>query len=84
MDAAVTGTLPPRQEPWTLPDRGTMGVIFLIVTETALFTIFVVAYVVYIGKSLSGPYPRMFSTSPSSPAFVFCPAAPLSCLRRWP
>src|ERR1700722_16096834 len=35
-----------------------MGVIFLIVTETALFTIFVVAYVVYIGKSLAGPYPK--------------------------
>ena len=35
-----------------------MGVIFLIVTETALFTIFVVAYLVYTGKSLAGPYPK--------------------------
>jgi cytochrome c oxidase subunit 3/cytochrome o ubiquinol oxidase subunit 3 len=35
-----------------------MGIIFLIVTETALFTIFVVAYLVYIGKSLTGPYPK--------------------------
>jgi cytochrome c oxidase subunit 3/cytochrome o ubiquinol oxidase subunit 3 len=43
---------------WRLPDRGTMGVIFLIVTESALFTIFVVAYVVYIGRSLGGPYPK--------------------------
>jgi cytochrome c oxidase subunit 3/cytochrome o ubiquinol oxidase subunit 3 len=30
----------------------------LIVAETAIFTIFVVAYLFYIGKSLSGPTPR--------------------------
>lgn len=58
MDVTLTENLPPRQGEWTLPDRGTMGVIFLIVTETALFTIFVVAYVVYIGKSLNGPFPK--------------------------
>lgn len=46
------------QAEWRLPDRGSMGIIFLIVTEMALFTIFVVAYVVYIGKSLTGPYPK--------------------------
>ncbi len=46
------------QAEWRLPDRGSMGIIFLIVTESALFTIFVVAYVVYIGKSLTGPYPK--------------------------
>jgi cytochrome c oxidase subunit 3/cytochrome o ubiquinol oxidase subunit 3 len=43
---------------WKLPDRGTIGVIFLIITESALFTIFVVAYLVYNGKSLTGPYPK--------------------------
>ena len=32
--------------------------IALIVTETAFFTIFVTAYVYYIGKSLTPPYPR--------------------------
>jgi len=57
MDAVLTETAAPPAE-WKLPDRGTMGIIFLIVTETALFTIFVVAYLVYIGKSLSGPYPK--------------------------
>jgi cytochrome c oxidase subunit 3/cytochrome o ubiquinol oxidase subunit 3 len=41
-----------------MPDRGAVGVAFLIVTETVLFTIFVVAYLVYIGKSLSGPMPK--------------------------
>jgi cytochrome c oxidase subunit 3/cytochrome o ubiquinol oxidase subunit 3 len=30
----------------------------MILTESALFTIFVVAYLYYIGKSLTGPYPR--------------------------
>ncbi|MGI8959741.1 MAG: cytochrome c oxidase subunit 3 [Bryobacteraceae bacterium] len=43
---------------WNLPDRGTIGVIFLILTETALFLMFVVVYLVYIGKSLNGPYPK--------------------------
>ena len=42
---------------WTLPSRGRVGMVGLIVTESALFSIFVVAYLFYIGKSLSGPYP---------------------------
>jgi cytochrome c oxidase subunit 3/cytochrome o ubiquinol oxidase subunit 3 len=54
---AQTVALPMESE-WKLPDRGTIGIIFLIITESALFTIFVVAYLVYIGKSLSGPYPK--------------------------
>lgn len=41
-----------------MPDRGRVGVICLITTETALFTIFVVAYLFYIGKSLTGPFPK--------------------------
>lgn len=43
---------------WKLPDRGAVGISFLIITETALFTIFVVAYLVYIGRSVSGPQPK--------------------------
>src|SRR5579875_672173 len=43
---------------WTLPDRGTVGIIFLIVTESALFAIFVATYLIYIGKSPVGPYPK--------------------------
>ena len=42
---------------WTLPDRGRVAVLCLFTTEFALFTIFVVAYVFYIGKSLTGPTP---------------------------
>ncbi len=40
------------------PSRGTVGIACLILTESALFIIFVVAYVFYLGKSLSGPTPH--------------------------
>lgn len=43
---------------WRLPSRLKVAVICLIVTESAMFTIFVVAYLYYIGKSLVGPYPK--------------------------
>ncbi len=43
--------------PWTLPYRGTVGMACLIVAESAIFIIFVVAYIFYIGKSLTGPTP---------------------------
>lgn len=46
------------EQAWELPDKGTIGVIFLIITESALFLMFVIAYIVYMGKSLSGPTPR--------------------------
>jgi cytochrome c oxidase subunit 3 len=46
-----------REPEWVLPDRGRVGVLCLIATEFAIFTIFVVAYVFYIGKSLTGPTP---------------------------
>ena len=42
---------------WVLPDRGRVGIAGLIVAETAVFAIFVAAYVFYIGKSQSGPTP---------------------------
>ena len=37
--------------------RGRSGMFCLILTESAFFAIFVVGYLFYIGKSLSGPYP---------------------------
>jgi cytochrome c oxidase subunit 3 len=42
----------------TLPYRGRIGIIALILTESVFFSIFVVAYIFYIGKSLTGPYPK--------------------------
>jgi len=41
-----------------LPYKGRVGVCSLILTESAFFSIFVVAYLFYIGKSLSGPFPK--------------------------
>jgi cytochrome c oxidase subunit III len=43
---------------WALPSRGRVGMFTLIAAEAAIFTIFVVAYIFYIGKSLSGPIPK--------------------------
>jgi cytochrome c oxidase subunit 3 len=52
-------TAPPSIESeWVLPSRGRVGMICLIAAESAIFTIFVVAYIYYIGKSLSGPTPK--------------------------
>jgi cytochrome c oxidase subunit III len=55
--ASITAT-PAEVTEWRTPDRGTVGIISLIITETALFSIFVIAYLFYIGKSVNGPYPR--------------------------
>lgn len=49
---------------WTLPSRGRVGMVSLIAAESAIFTIFVVAYIFYVGKSLSGPTPRDVLTVP--------------------
>jgi cytochrome c oxidase subunit 3 len=54
---ANTLTLQAESVNWALPSRRKIGVITLIGTEAALFTIFAVAYLFYIGKSLSGPFP---------------------------
>ena len=40
---------------WTLPDRGPVGIGALVLAESAMFAIFVAAYVFYLGKSLAGP-----------------------------
>ncbi len=55
-----TSTIPLARghEDWVLPYHGTVAMLALIVAEVAIFGIFVVAYIYYIGRSLSGPYPR--------------------------
>lgn len=55
---AISTTMPPPELEWKLPARGRAGMYALIAAEAAIFTIFVVAYLFYIGKSLSGPVPR--------------------------
>lgn len=58
--AAASTAVPASSTPWseTLPYRGRVGILALILTESSFFLIFVVAYIFYIGKSLSGPSPR--------------------------
>jgi len=62
--SAITTPLPPTPGTWTLPYRGKVGMACLIVAESSIFTIFVVAYLYYIGKSLAGPTPREVLETP--------------------
>jgi cytochrome c oxidase subunit 3/cytochrome o ubiquinol oxidase subunit 3 len=57
MTTATAQTFPAATE-WKLPSKRKVGMLCLIVTESSLFTIFVVAYLFYLGKSLNGPYPK--------------------------
>jgi cytochrome c oxidase subunit 3/cytochrome o ubiquinol oxidase subunit 3 len=56
--SAVTVSFPNTAAPWQLPSRGKVAMAALIFAESAIFTIFVVAYLFYVGKSLTGPTPR--------------------------
>jgi cytochrome c oxidase subunit III len=57
-------SLPAPPQSWTLPSRGKTGMLCLIVAESAVFTIFVVAYIFYMGKSVSGPSPAQILRVP--------------------
>ena len=52
---AIAATPPPAAGPSL--SRGPVGMAGLIIAESAIFTIFIVAYLFYLGKSLSGPTP---------------------------
>ncbi len=56
--SAPSITVPNGDIQWNLAKRGPVGMYGLIAAEAAIFTIFVVAYIFYIGKSVSGPQPR--------------------------
>lgn len=56
MSAVTTSFSNPAAE-WQLPSRGKVAMASLIIAESAIFTIFVVAYLFYLGKSLTGPTP---------------------------
>src|SRR5271166_4951783 len=49
---------------WRLPSRGRVGMYCLIAAEAAIFTIFVVAYLFYVGKSVTGPKPKAVLRAP--------------------
>jgi cytochrome c oxidase subunit 3/cytochrome o ubiquinol oxidase subunit 3 len=44
--------------PWRLPSRGVVAMAAVITAESAIFTIFVTAYLYYAGRDVSGPTPR--------------------------
>src|SRR6476660_10036973 len=56
--SATPMTIPGAELPWELPSRGRVGMVSLIAAESAIFIIFVVAYLFYSGKSLTGPVPK--------------------------
>ena len=55
--SSVPVSHPVHSAEWQLPSKRRVGMTALIVGESAIFTIFVVAYVFYMGKSLTGPTP---------------------------
>jgi cytochrome c oxidase subunit III len=62
--SAITTPFPEIPAAWKLPYRGKVAMASLIAAESAIFTIFVVAYLFYIGKSLTGPTPREVLETP--------------------
>ena len=62
--SAITTPLVVTPGVWNLPSRGKVAMAGLIIAESAIFTIFVVAYLFYIGKSLTGPTPREVLETP--------------------
>ena len=43
---------------WRLPSRGVVAMASLIIAESSIFTIFVVAYLYNLGRDVSGPTPK--------------------------
>src|SRR5258708_9250390 len=62
--STITTPFPGRSEVWKLPYRGSVGMACLIIAEAAIFTICVVAYLYYAGKSMSGPTPSEVLETP--------------------
>jgi|ERR1700728_282285 cytochrome c oxidase subunit III len=62
--SAVTNSFPNPTAAWDLPSRGKVAMACLIIAESAIFTIFVVAYLFYLGKSITGPTPAEVLETP--------------------
>ena len=62
--SAITTPFQETPGAWKLPYRGKVAMACLIIAESAIFTIFVVAYLFYLGKSLTGPTPREVLETP--------------------
>jgi cytochrome c oxidase subunit 3 len=55
---AEIASIPQQTETGRAPSKGVVGMTCLIIAESAIFTIFVVAYLYYLGKDISGPTPQ--------------------------
>ena len=55
---ATSITVTEQRIEWARLTRGRVGMFGLIAAEAAIFTIFVVAYLFYLGKSVAGPLPK--------------------------
>jgi cytochrome c oxidase subunit III len=62
--SAVTSPIAESSLDWKLPYKGKVGMASLIIAESAIFTIFVVAYLFYLGKSITGSTPREVLVTP--------------------
>src|SRR5579863_3333851 len=62
--SAETPSFPNPVPAWDLPSRGKVAMAGLIIAESAIFTIFVVAYLFYLGNSMTGPTPREVLETP--------------------
>jgi cytochrome c oxidase subunit 3 len=62
--SAATTPFPNPAAAWHLPHRGKVAMAGLIIAESAIFTIFVVAYLFYLGKSITGPTPSEVLETP--------------------
>ena len=76
------GTRNDTQSQWKLPSRGVVGMARLIVAESAIFTIFVVAYLYYMGRDVTGPHAARSAGAPDLRHRSACfRAAASSCSR---
>ena len=62
--SVMTIPFPDAAGAWKLPSRGRVAMAGLIIAESAIFTIFVVAYLFYLGKNTTGPIPHEVLETP--------------------
>ena len=65
MTSSATSSSAVQHPQITGPSKGVVGMVCLIIAESAIFTIFVVAYLFYLGKSVNGPQPKDVLDMPS-------------------
>ena len=62
--SAITTPIAQTPVAGSLPYKGKVAMACLIIAESAIFTIFVVAYLFYLGKNFTGPSPRGVLAAP--------------------